>query len=319
MAVATYNGERFIAEQLGSILAQDPPPSEIVVSDDGSRDRTVELVRSIAATAPASVPVSVLDRGNLGISKNFERAVTACTGDVVVLCDQDDRWHDGRLAALVSALEADPGLALVHTDARLVDEDGRPLGATLLQALEYSDAERDDEASGRAFSVLLRRNVVTGATAAFRRSLLEFALPFPEEWVHDEWLALIAAATAEIRLLDEPTVDYRQHGANQIGVTVPTLRYKIRRVLESRGDRNRLLARKFAVLADRLEQLGDAVPADRVRSAHLKARFEGFRAELPRSRWRRIRPVVSAARAGLYGRFASQGRADMIRDVLQAA
>ncbi len=137
--------------------------------------------------------------------------------------------------------------------------------------------------------------------------------------MHDEWLAVIAAATGRVGVVREATIDYRQHGRNQIGVTEPTLRYKVSRVLEPRGDRNTKLARRFAVLADRLGALGDAVPASYVSAARKKADFEAKRAAMAPNRLRRVGAVLGLARRGLYGRFASRGRSDIIRDLLQPA
>jgi hypothetical protein len=253
-----------------------------------------------------------------GVTANFERAVAKTTRPLIALSDQDDVWHADRLGTLASRFD-DASLTFLHTDARLVGEDGAPLGPTLFESLELTDHELQLEEEGRAFEALLRRNLATGATVVFRRELVARARPFPSEWVHDEWLAVIAAATGRVGVVRETTIDYRQHGRNQIGVTDPTLRHKVRRVLEPRGDRNVKLARQFGVLADRLEALGDSVPAEYVSAARQKAAFEANRAAMARNRLLRIGAVIGLARRGLYGRFASRGRADIIRDLLQPA
>jgi uncharacterized protein YbaA (DUF1428 family) len=325
VALCTYNGARFVGEQLGSILEQTRTPDELIVSDDGSSDGTIAVVEATLAAGtarPVAGALRYVARVNdapLGVTKNFERAVTACTSELVALSDQDDVWRRDRLERLVGEFDADSRLMLLHTDARLVGEQGAPLGMTLFAALEITDEERALELGGKGFDALLRRNLATGATVVFRRELLERALPFPAEWVHDEWLAIIAAATGRITVVAEPTIDYRQHGANQIGVNAPTLRHKMRRVLGPRGDRNASLARKFTVLADRLDELGDMVSAEDRQNARCKAEFEAFRHALPTRRLRRIRVVLRADRAGLYARYASRGRADVIRDLLQPA
>ncbi|MEO7018024.1 MAG: glycosyltransferase family 2 protein, partial [Leifsonia sp.] len=175
------------------------------------------------------------------------------------------------------------------------------------------------EQSGRAFDAFIRRNLATGATIVFRRELLTVALPFPDGWVHDEWLAAVAAATGRVDVLREATIDYRQHESNQIGVAAPTLRGKVKRVLEPRGRRNEILAERFATLAERLAQLGDAVPPEKLRVAENKARFEAERAAFPANRLRRVGSVRRLAASGRYGLFASRGRADVMRDLLQPA
>jgi glycosyltransferase involved in cell wall biosynthesis len=322
VALCTFNGAEYVGEQVSSILGQVRAPDELVVSDDGSSDGTLDVVAArveAAASQGVSPDVIVLEgAAPSGVTANFERAVAATTRPLIALSDQDDVWHVDRLARLEARFD-DQDLTLLHTDARLVDGTGAPLGSTLFEALELSDEDLRLEETGRAFEALLRRNLATGATVVFRRELLDAARPFPPEWVHDEWLAVIAAATGRVGVVREATIDYRQHGSNQIGVTAPTLRYKVRRVLEPRADRNVNLARQFRVLADRLERLGAAVPASRLNLARQKAEFEATRAAMAPNRIRRIGTVAGLARRGLYSRFASRRRFDIIRDLLQPA
>jgi hypothetical protein len=117
--------------------------------------------------------------------------------------------------------------------------------------------------------------------------------------------------------VEEPLIDYRRHGNNQIGVREPTLRHKIRRVLEPRGTRNVGLALRSRILAERLEALGTGVREDAMQKARAKARLETFRAYLPSNRAKRIMPVMREAIRGTYGKYASQGRLDILRDLFQ--
>lgn len=321
VALCTYNGERFVRQQIESILLQRPRPDELIVSDDGSTDQTLSIVREIAESPLADGVTVVVLTGErpLGVTRNFQRAVEAATGDLIALSDQDDVWHEGRLERIAARFAADEGLLLVHTDADLVDTDGQPLHRTLFESLEVTASEFDAELAGRAFDAFIRRNLATGATVVFRRTLLDVAIPFADGWVHDEWLAAVAAAAGRVEVLQEPTIDYRQHDSNQIGVAAPTVAGKMRRVLEPRGDRNAVLAARFGVLADRLAALGDRVPPGFVDAAREKARFEAERAALPANRLRRPWRVRRIAVGGRYERFASRGRADIIRDLLQPA
>lgn len=318
VALCSFNGAAYIDEQLRSIAAQGELIAEIVVADDGSSDGTVELVAAFAdelRAAGSTIDVRVLGgAGGNGVTKNFERAVSACRSELIALSDQDDRWLPGRLELQLAEFDANPQLLLLAADARLVDAGGEPLGATLLETLEVT-AQTRDELRRRPFAALLRRNLVTGATVVFRRDLLTTALPFPQEWVHDEWLAIIAAARGQITLLEQPVVDYRQHGSNQIGVRAPTLRNKVRRVLQPRGSRNRELAQRSAILAERLADPAFS-PADRV-AAEQKSAFESARAALPAQRWRRVPAVMRLFRTGDYSRYASQGMTDVLRDLFQ--
>lgn len=317
VAMCTYNGARYVGEQLGSILDQTNRPNEIVIADDGSTDGTLGVVREIwTERQPGDVSLNILAQGaRLGVTANFQRAIDATRGDLVALSDQDDVWHPERLSLASAAFRADESLLLQNSDARLVDASGRPLGMTLLDALRVSAVEHDEIDRGQAFHAYIRRNLVTGATVMFRRSLMAAAAPFPSEWVHDEWLAIIAAATGRVMLSDVALIDYRQHGSNAIGVASPTLGYRIGRMLEPRADRYARLSARATVLVAKLQILG--VDASIVDLAVEKERFEAVRASLPAFRPARVAAVLRELRAGSYSRLSSQGIADVVRDLVQ--
>lgn len=318
VALCSHNGAPFIEAQLLSIVNQTAAPAEIVLSDDASVDDTVAIARRVLRAHP-NVALTVLQNPvALGVTANFERAIRACTGEFIALCDQDDVWHPDRLARVLREFDSRADLDLVFTDARLVDSRGTSLDHTLFGVLELSAADRAAIHAGEGFAVFIRRNVATGATMMLRRRLLEAALPFASGWVHDEWLAAIATVVGRVDLVDEQLIDYRQHASNQIGVAYPTLRRKLRRVLEPRGDRNSRLSLQFAQFAERLDSLGAVVPERMRQLARAKAAFEREREALPASRLRRVAPVLAANRRGWYSRFASQGRLDMVRDLLQS-
>jgi glycosyltransferase involved in cell wall biosynthesis len=322
VALGTRNGGAFVARQVASILQQRPAPHELVVGDDDSSDDTLAVIERVHAEARAADPTLptalriIRRRPALGVTANFAATLAACEGDLIALSDQDDEWMPGKLTALAEAFAADPGLLLAHSDARLVDGDGAPLGLTLLDALEATPVERAALVAGDVLPVLLRRNLVTGATVMLRRSLLDAALPIPGEWVHDEWLAAIAAATGRLRLVPEPLIDYRQHGANQIGARRPTLADKLARLREPRAGRAARLARRAALLAERGRALGVAAAVQEQLDA--KADHEARRARLPRVRLARVPAVVAGAVSGRYGRY-SRGAMDVLRDLATPA
>ena len=317
VALATFNGKRFIEAQLRSILEQSQRPTEIVVSDGGSTDATLEIVRGVLNAAAVGLSVTVISDGTrLGVVENFERAIAATTGELVMLSDQDDIWHPDRTAWAVTAFE-DPALLLLHGNARLIDADGAPLGEELFDALRIGQTERETICGEAAFALLIRRNLVTGATATFRRSLLADALPIPPAWVHDEWLAAIAAATGRLRADDRAVIDYRQHGANAIGVRRLSRAQRIAKTFEPRNGRLIALSARADALAVRLRILEVAERWQTL--AHRKAEFERVRADYPRSRFCRLLPVLRQWRAGRYAKLASQGNADIVRDLVQSA
>lgn len=318
VALCTYNGARFVAEQVRSILAQSSPAAQIVISDDGSTDATLDIVRTELAAAGSAAPEVVIfeNPAPLGVTRNFEQAILACTGDLIVLSDQDDIWVPDRLARAEREFVARPQLLLLHGDARLVDDAGEPLGHSLFEAIEFTAGEQREVRRGRALDVLLRRNVVTGATAAFRRSLLAAASPFPDAWVHDEWLAMVAAMTGGVDFVGEPLIDYRQHGSNEIGASRPTMAVRRSRLREPRLERNRRLLARAEALEERVLALADAVPDAVAGLVRRKVAHEQFRSGLPRARMLRIVPILRAASSGAYRRFG-RARYDLVRDLVQ--
>ncbi|OUM02040.1 glycosyltransferase [Variovorax sp. JS1663] len=319
VALCTRNGARFLPAQVQSICTQDLLPREIVLSDDGSSDDSVALVRQTMAACgvASSVALTVFEnRTPLGVTRNFEQAVRACRHELIALSDHDDVWHPGRLARMAGIFGERPELLLLHTDARLVDEELRSLGSTLFQALEVQPGELEAIARGDAFEVLLRRNLVTGATTMFRRTLLTAALPFSEEWVHDEWLGALAAATGRMDVLPEPLIDYRQHGRNQIGAKRPTLADKLRKAMDTRGDKHRQRLRRAQALLERLQSLPGPVPEVWLQAQREKVAHQRFRAELPASRLARLLPVLREAARGRYDRYG-RGKQAIAQDLLE--
>ncbi|MGN6502874.1 MAG: glycosyltransferase family 2 protein [Pseudolysinimonas sp.] len=315
VVLCTHNGARFVGEQVESILRQVPAPGELVLGDDASTDDTVAIVERLAAEHGVAL---VLRRHEtaLGVRDNFADALAHASGDLIALSDQDDIWHDGKLAQLEAAFAADPQLLLAHTDARLVDAGGDPTGLTLLQALEATPTERAGLEHGDAFATLLRRNLVTGATVMIRRRLLDAAVPFARDWVHDEWLAAIAAATGTLRLLPEPLIDYRQHGGNQIGARRPSMRDRWRKLREPREPRASWLVARDEQLAAALERLGDAVPTERLAAVRARLAHDRRRRALPGPNLARL-PGILRHRAD-YARY-SRGAIDVLRDLVQPA
>ena len=221
VALCTYDGERFLEEQLASIAMQTRLPDEVVVCDDGSCDTTLAMVRSFAADA--SFPVRVEERTGapLGPARNFERALQSASGDVIVLCDQDDVWPAHRLAHVEQVLMQHPNAAAMFTDADLIDEASHPLGETLWAALGIAGRTQRRFTNGSAAErvrVLSEGNVVTGATLSVRAPALRHALPVPDGWLHDYWLAVVLASVADVVMWPEALSSYRVHEAQHTGL-----------------------------------------------------------------------------------------------------
>ena len=305
MVLCTYNGERFLDAQLDSLLAQTRLPDEVIASDDASSDGTWARLQAFAERAEGRGIEVRLQRNpaNLGYVHNFEQGLQAAGGELLFPCDQDDAWHPRRIELCVKAFARDPGLLLLHTDARLVDAAGEPLGRRLFEVLGVTAGELTAMHAGRAAEVLLRRNIVTGATMALRRELLAQALPVAEGWVHDEWLAAVAALVGRVNTLEETTIDYRQHGGNQLGARKRSLGE--RADAGARRDYREAMAAKMCALAWRVDAGGLQPPDDARELLRERLRHDRVRTSLPRARWQRIAPVLGELRAGGYARFGT--------------
>lgn len=319
--MCTHNGARFVAEQVESILRQVPRPREIVVGDDASSDETIAIVRGAVERHNSDFPESsvllrVLERSEpLGVVRNFQETIRACSSVLIALSDQDDIWPEGRLARLLPLFD-DPAVSLVHTDARLVDAHGSDLGTRLLSALEASDDELDALERGAGFPVLLRRNLVTGATVLLRKDLADRAMPFPESWVHDEWLAIFAAVEGGLRLVRETWLDYRQHGGNAIGASDVTWARRWERLREPRDARAPRLVARASALVDRL--IATRPGSLELVEAQAKLAHERHRANLPSWQLLRVPGIASGVISGRYRRF-NRGAIDVLRDLVQPA
>lgn len=314
VVVCTYNGERFLAEQLQSILDQTHPPDNIIVSDDGSSDSTLDIVSEFSSRhSGAKKPQWTVQsrKKPLGVAGNFGSALMKARGDFVALADQDDVWEPNRLERGLARFR--DGVLLVHSDATLIDEAGQPT-CSLMSALRLTSGERRSLISGKALDALLRRNLVTGATTMIRGSLLQQALPIPEGWVHDEWLGLVAAVQGGVVFSEESLIRYRQHGSNEIGVTKTDLDEATRRLRETRSDFfSRKLLRNSGI-SRLLEQEPDWLGAEARVALAGKLEFDHWRSQLPAQRLGRLGPVVMRWTQGDYGRFA-RGYLDVIRDL----
>ncbi len=316
VALCTHNGATFLQEQMESILNQTRSPDEIVISDDASSDATIDVLQTSLAHVGDTNVTFLRNERTLGVTANFAQALAACTGNLVALCDQDDVWDPKKLERMAAEFDSRPHLLLLHSDARIVGRTGATTGATLFDTLHVTPDEILSVHRGDTLDVLLRRNIVTGATAMLRRELVERVEPFPASWVHDEWLAAVAAAIGEVDLIEEQLIDYRQHGGNEIGATTLNLRGRISRLRAPRSARNaRLLARAESLL-ERFSAPGFVVSQSVEQKAREKVEHERVRGSFPANRMRRIRPVLAEWNTGRYRRYGL-GLQDVARDLAQ--
>lgn len=200
VCIATYNGERFIRRQIETILPQLSAGDEIIVSDDGSSDATVEIVNSFQSPLIRVV----YNQGRHGYTANYEHVLGYAKGDFIFLADQDDEWHPDKVKRCLEELKS---CDFVISDASIIDAEGQETGESFFV---LRDSKRSFWGSVLKFGFL-------GCCLAFRREVLEKALPFPKQHVlcsHDNWITLVAMAYYRYRIVDEKWVRYRRHGKN---------------------------------------------------------------------------------------------------------
>jgi glycosyltransferase involved in cell wall biosynthesis len=287
VALCTYNGSRFLSEQLQSIASQSRPPDELIICDDRSSDSSVAIVKSFALEAPFPVRLEV-NPTNLGSTKNFELAISRCSADVIALSDQDDIWQKDKLAHIERVFLGSPSVGAVFSDADVVDDQLNPLGYKLWERYGFKGKRLRHLVKGRAFQVLLDQNAVTGATLAFRSWLKEWVMPIPACWMHDAWIAAVTAAVSDMSIIEMPLIQYRQHAQNQVGGQKPPLPEFLRAVVRDNTAFYREHVDQLKLLRQRLTtcsklKRSDDLPLLDSRILHFEAR-----ARMPAQRLRRL-------------------------------
>jgi len=223
--LSTYNGEKFVVEQLESLLGQSYENFILVIRDDGSTDNTLQLLEANAEKHPSKLALLPADNKNLGARGSFSKLIEYVLENknilgmnkaYMMLCDQDDTWFEEKVntqVAEIIKIEAEhPGIpVLVHTDLEVVSEDNTPIAESLIK-FQGLEIERN------RFPHLVISNLVTGCTALMNEELAQISMPVSHEAImHDWWLALVASAFGKLIFLNQPLVHYSQHGNNTIG------------------------------------------------------------------------------------------------------
>lgn len=245
IAIGTYNGERFLREQLDSVLSQTYKHLEIIICDDRSNDDTCNILREYACKD--SRIKLFYNTENLGLVKNFDKAISLCSGEYIALCDQDDIWDPNKIAVLLDNIG---DALLIHSDATLINAEGA------IFSTSYTSYSQKKLYSNFKYYALGNNNV-TGCTALFRSELRPYILPIPKQTtVHDWWIALIASNHGKIHYCSQPLINYRQHDSNLIGAASPEID-KIINPIESRSFAYQKLLSVLFVIQKNIELTSD--------------------------------------------------------------
>ncbi len=242
VAMCTYNGSKYLNQQLESISSQSLLPNELIVCDDNSTDNTIEIVKNFSKKAPFKVSL-YQNSLNLGSTKNFEKAIGLCDSEIIVLSDQDDIWEKNKLQRITEEFSKSSTIGGVFSNASLIDENGNLLKRDLWSSVKFKKKEQRKAMKGEIFKTLLKHNVVTGATMAFRSEYKNILLPIPKNFIHDEWIALLLGVFSKIVPISDKLIRYRIHPNQQIGVSQLSLEEELRKTKEI-GNEEYLKAKK---------------------------------------------------------------------------
>lgn len=218
VAMAVYNGEAYLPEQLDSILKQLEPQDEIVVSYDKSRDNTWQLLQEYQSKYPQ---VRVLENQNPGINGNFNNAIAGCKGDYIFICDQDDRWADNKRAAVVESFEKHGADMVIHNGVH-IDGEGKVISDPFFSMYRIGD--------GKLKNILKPR--YSGCCTAFTREMAAKIMPMPMKLdAYDHWIGTVGEFFGKIAYDERILLYHRLHGGNVTPVSTRSLGV----ILKARG------------------------------------------------------------------------------------
>lgn len=310
VVMATYNGRRYLDEQLRSILRQTRPPDELLINDDGSTDGSAELIRSLVQNQKGRIDFRI-NKERLGAVRNFDALVHRATGDIIFFSDQDDIWSLNKIARVEHEFASHPSIGAVFSDARVINERSEVIQPSLWKLLDFSSKYRRAWASGKTNTVLVRRSIAAGATLAFRSRYRRIVLPFSPHAIHDFWVAVLIAQVASVGAIAEPLVDYRIHPANQVGVGRTSILWDAD-VAAAESWRE---LKQFEALRQRLEAMG-LLGSCVQELVDAKIEHLSFRVHLPRSVVRRAGAIAIHLASGDYSRYA-RGMRSAVGDLLR--
>jgi len=211
ICLCTYNGSKYLTEQLESLKNQIVKADEIIVCDDGSTDNTIEILNKYKDILNIKL---FINASSLGVTKNFEKSISLCSGDIIFLCDQDDIWEKNKIEKMSSAF-IDKNVGLVLCNGILIDEKNKQIkNYTLWNVFGIDKIDKENFTT----NILINKPVFTGMAMAFRTDLKKYILPISKNAFHDEWIGFISSYKSKVCFLEEELVRYRIHKNQKVGI-----------------------------------------------------------------------------------------------------
>jgi glycosyltransferase involved in cell wall biosynthesis len=263
ICMATYNGEKYLKDQLDSLVKQSVKPYEVILQDDCSIDKTVEIAKTYKNILNLNI---IVNEVNLGFKKNFELVLSKATGDLIAPCDQDDIWLENKLEILMSQIG---DYSLVYSNSLLVDSDGNSLNKRISDRLKNNFTDTDTPIN------FIYGNSVSAHSMLFKKELLKYIFPFPNLMYFDAWIAAVASSFEGVKYIDIDLVKYRQHSTNSLA-NKKFIKYSISEQIFQKTKKKLIQNKNTMDIIDELLAIKKLKDKDFYRLLELRSYLESF-------------------------------------------
>lgn len=307
--IATYNGEKYVEEQLRSICKQTRKPDFVLVTDGGSNDLTVVKCAAITKEFPGIAWKIMTSDARLGVKENFLRGIKNITGDYIFFADQDDIWYPNKIERMLEKFHSDSRYSVVISDADIVDATARKTGITQWQSIGFT--HRSISNNDVLVSEMFRRNICTGMCMAYRNGAFNYESIASDNMLHDEAIGWFGVLKGRLGVLDEQLAAYRQHGENAVGS-------KRRSPFKSLGNMKDKVKTSSNRTRNKYVDLEKKYHATKYEGAFLEAiEFYETRCEIfDGNKGKVLKNMFSCVLRGRYRRFTSKTEKALLKDII---
>jgi glycosyltransferase involved in cell wall biosynthesis len=247
IAMTTYNGEKYLSEQLESFLIQEIKTNELIVCDDGSTDKTLRILNAFSKKAPFDVKI-YKNKINLGYSKNFEKSISLCTGDLIFLCDQDDVWFKNKIKEILKVVKANPDKKIFMHDAYITYSDLTSTGQSNYEKIKSKNKSP--------------KYYTTGCLTAIKKEIADKLFPLPKSEKHDIWINNFGYFTNTKIIVLAKLQYWRRHENNTSKTTADKLskmQYLVKKVIQFFKHGNINPYKTLIIKQENLKKLKDCI------------------------------------------------------------
>lgn len=307
IAMCSYNGEKFIKAQLDSFMNQTVLPDELIICDDGSSDDTVGIINAFKANCPFKVML-IVNKSNLGVTKNFENACKNAEKEIIFFSDQDDIWQPDKAEKILTAFSQNSDKNTIFTDAVLFDDKGDK-EISCWQSFGFTRKKKRVFNKSQLHSLLMGW-FCTGATMAAKREFLMSIMPFPAYLLHDQWISIAASLSESLLAVEDKLIKYRQHINQVVGAKELSLSEKVLLDAKYKGQMTIYSSIKDDIIRFNIDEHA-------IKLIDGKIKFLQFRHDIKHSNY--VSGLLLAIKVfckGFYFKYSDRPGASFIKDVL---